>query len=365
MQRLVNSPEVALGHGVGQHLGGAGGAFKNEQLVVRAGARTPEAEPLRANQRGDAGGVQQARVGVGALQVPVHILGDAQHAIQRHIRQALVPALLAVDAGAQAHGKAHGRNALHHAGAGLRNLPAWPQQHQLAGVEVLAVVDGLGCVGAVRLGVHKGAQLLRHRHQGGGDSLAIEARGAQDFGLDAQLCLGRQQRLHAGVVAAHGGADGLPVLIGLLGCSVCALTIGHAHHHQHGAGLFLDGGQGTRQRAQVAGLRHGGVDLCYQHGGVEWERGGVRVAGRGNQADDRCGNDAQRALAFVDFQHSDAVVVVGSCGHGVLQLKGLGMDLPMVPRPHFQSHRCALCVPKAHEKAHRARSRAGCVLVGC
>jgi hypothetical protein len=109
VQRLVDGPEVPLGHGVGQHLGGAGVALESEQRIVAAGARAPEPETVTAHQRGHGGGVEQAGIGGRVLQVPVHVLAQAGDAVDADVGQGLVPADLLVDLGPQTQRAGHGR----------------------------------------------------------------------------------------------------------------------------------------------------------------------------------------------------------------------------------------------------------------
>lgn len=144
MQRLVDGPEVPLGHGVGQHLGGAGVALESEQRIVAAGARAPEPETVTAHQRGHGGGVEQTGVGGRVLQVPVHVLAQAGNTVDADVGQGLVPADLLVDLGPQTQRAGHGRG-------GGRGIGVWvpadevrPDSHQFASAEVLPIRDGIG-----------------------------------------------------------------------------------------------------------------------------------------------------------------------------------------------------------------------------
>ena len=315
---------MPLGHRVGQHLGGAGGSLKIELAVLLCRAVAPEAVARGLDQRGDVGFVQDARVSVWALQVPEHVFAGTHHAVDGHIRQALVPALLGVDACTQAHGVGGGGHFHHARAVHVQRLPVGPQQHQFTGAELVAVGHGLADVVALGPGIHERAQLLRNRYQGGGDGFGVQAWGAQNARLHAQLLLRCQQGLHAGVLAAHSGADHLGRLVGLDGFCVCAGAHRYAHHHHHGAGLVFDGHQRAGQRAFGASLANGSVNLREQHRLVLGECYGVGIGCGGDQPDDGRGRHAQGLHAVVDFSDSHAVVKIGCCHAGFSW--GLVMD---------------------------------------
>ena len=232
-----------------------------------------------------------------------------------------MPALLLVDARAQAQGVGHGRGVLHGGGGQVECLEAGPQQHQFALAEVLAVGLGLGHIVADGRRIRKAAQLDGHGRQRVGHGLAVQARRAQDARLDAELGLGRQQRLQARVLVAGGGADDLGVLVGAAFGLGGAFAIGHAHDDQHRAALLLDGVQRQGQRALGAGLADGRIDLGDQHRTVQRESGRIGVAGSGHEADHGRGHNADGIDAFAHFRDANAMMERG-CRHGVLRVGG-------------------------------------------
>ncbi|MNT02534.1 hypothetical protein D3C72_1370350 [compost metagenome] len=139
---------MRLGHGVGQDLGGAGVVLEQEQRVIRAGVRAPEAETVRRDKAGDVGGIEQTRVGVGVLQVPEHLLGEPLHAAHGDVGEGLVPTHFLVNQGTQGHRFGDGAGRRRGVGSGVPLLEVTVDNHQLALREGSPALDGFGGGGA-------------------------------------------------------------------------------------------------------------------------------------------------------------------------------------------------------------------------
>ena len=208
VQRLVDELEMPFCHRVGQHVRGAGGSLEPEQFFGGAGAAPPQAVALIVDKRGHVAFVQQRGVAGRVLQVKVHVFGDTHRAVQGHVRQALVPALLPVDLGAQAHRVGHCRHWHCCVCLGVPGLEVRPNHHGFALAKPFGVGQGLAHIlRAVCRHVGHSAQLLGCTGEGVGYRLGVQARRTQNAGLHAQFLLGGQKGLNARAVAAGVGAD--------------------------------------------------------------------------------------------------------------------------------------------------------------
>ncbi|MNP15059.1 hypothetical protein D3C76_1073990 [compost metagenome] len=306
---------MGLGHGVRQHLGGAGVVLERKQRIGAAGARAPEAVAALVDEGGDVVLVEVVGVGGRVLQVPEDVGGDAGHAVDRDVGEGLVPADLLIELRAQAQGHGNGRRRPGGVGGGVPALEVRPDHHDLASAEALDVGDGLFLgLGAAGGHVGEGAQLLSDGDQGGGHGQGVEPGHAQDARHDAEPGLGAEQRLHAGVLAVGGdGADEVAVGGGLVG------AFRDAHHDGGGVGLVGDGLQAGGQGAVDAGLADGGLHVGEQHRSVEGEGRSVGVFGGSDQPDDGGGDGSDGAAALAEFEDPHAVMVVG---HGLCLRSG-------------------------------------------
>ncbi|MOA63113.1 hypothetical protein D3C78_1887310 [compost metagenome] len=85
MHGLVHRAHLRAGHGVGQHLRGAGVVLESELRIVAAGAAAPESKAALVDQRGDFVAVEVIGIGHRVLQIPEHVGVDAGDAIDGNV----------------------------------------------------------------------------------------------------------------------------------------------------------------------------------------------------------------------------------------------------------------------------------------
>ncbi|EMH75787.1 hypothetical protein EHI8A_239660 [Entamoeba histolytica HM-1:IMSS-B] len=300
---------MRLGHGVSQHLGGAGVVLEGEQRILAGGAGAPEAIAVVVDQRGDLVAVEVVAVGRGVLQIPEDVLADPGHAVHGHVGQGLVPADALVQLGTQAQGPGGGIGGDGGVLDGGPGQEVGPVEHELTGAELVAVGDGFFLGGAaVAVCIDEAAQLLGDGDHRGGDGLGVEPGHAQDARRDAQLGLGREQGFHAGITAIGDAADDVALQFGCIG------AIGHADHDGDRLGLVGDRLQRLGQGALGAGFADSALDVGQQDGGVEWEGVGIGIAAGADHADDGGGNGGDGAGALIDLEDTHAVMVVSHEG---------------------------------------------------
>src|SRR5690606_24625743 len=258
---------------------------------------------------GDFVGVEVSGVSGGVLQIPEDVAVDAGDAVDGDVGQSFVPAYGLVNLGAQAQSPGDGIGAVSAAGDGVPGFEVGPDEHQLAGAECITVGHRRLFVSTVPgAGVDKGTQLLCDGDQGGGDRLAVQGRHTEDARGDAQFGLGRQQCLHAGVLAALGAADDVT------GSSSFVGALLHPNNDGERAGLVGNGLQAAGQRALAAGIAQGGANIGQQDRFIQGKNVSVGIFGCTHHANYGGGDGADGDGGFVDFDDADAVMVL--IGHG-------------------------------------------------